>query len=494
MKTILNNRGYIIKKTDISFKEMQQIKKDLVVRPFVPKDFPQAESFQIYLESPNKLYLPRYYGIKKYGDPTLFKVSSGNDIKLTFSGKLRALQEEATKQYLSNINNNFGGGIVCLKCGEGKTVLALNIISILKKKTLVIVHKEFLANQWIERILQYLPDTQVGKIQGKVFNIEGKDICIAMLQTLSLREFESEQFNSFGLVIIDEVHHLSSQVFSRALLKVNCKYTLGLTATPTRTDGLTHVFLDFLGPIVYKSNKEKDDKTNVIIAHVPYFDDNKSYNKEELTGMGKICTSRIINNITNYTPRSNLIVKIINSLIIDKERNIILLSDRREHLKYLYETLKSLNEELEVGFYVGGMKQKLLDNTAEKSQIILSTFSMAAEALDIPKLNCLILASPKVNVEQAVGRILRKKHFINPLVIDIEDKFSIFPNQYKKRLRFYKSNKYNIEDININYNISNKDIYNLLTNIENINIGNKNNIKQNKTKQQIITNYICDDY
>ena len=263
------------------------------------------------------------------------------------------------------------------------------------------------------------------------------------------KEFDTEQFKSFGLVIIDEVHHLSSQVFSRALLKVNCKYTLGLTATPTRTDGLTHVFLDFLGPILYKSNKEKDDKNNVIIAHIPYFDDNILYNKEELTGMGKICTSRIINNITEYTPRSNLIVKIINSLIIDKERNIILLSDRREHLKYLYETLKSLNEELNIGFYVGGMKQKLLDNTANNSQIILSTYSMAAEALDIPKLNCLILASPKVNVEQAVGRILRKKHSINPLVIDIEDIFSIFPNQYKKRLRFYKSNKYNIEDINI---------------------------------------------
>ena len=122
METILSNRGYIIKKVDVSFKEMQEIKKDLIVRPFVPKDFPQAESFQIYLESPNKLYLPRYYGIKKYGNPLSYKVSSGNDIKLIFEGKLRPLQEIATKQYLSNINNNFGGGIVCLKCGEGKSI------------------------------------------------------------------------------------------------------------------------------------------------------------------------------------------------------------------------------------------------------------------------------------------------------------------------------------------------------------------------------------
>lgn len=491
METILNNRGYIIKKKDINFKEMQQIKKDLIVRPFVPKDFPQAESFQIYLESPNKLYLPRYYGIKKYGEPNKYKVSSGNDIKLTFNGKLRQLQEDATNNYLSNITNEYGGGVVCLKCGQGKTVLALNIISILKKKTLVIVHKEFLANQWIERIIQYLPDAKVGKIQGKVFNVEGKDICIAMLQTLSLREFDLEQFKSFGLVIIDEVHHLSSQVFSRALLKVNCKYTLGLTATPTRTDGLTHVFLDFLGPIVYKYSKEKDDINNVIIAHIPYYNENESYNKEELTGMGKICTSRIINNITEYSPRSNLIVKIINSLIIDNERNIILLSDRREHLKYLYETLKSLNEELKVGFYVGGMKQKLLDNTAVNSQVILSTYSMAAEALDIPKLNCLILSSPKVNIEQAVGRILRKKHTINPLVIDIEDKFSIFPNQYKKRLRFYKSNKYYIKDIDINLHITNEEIYSILTNI---NIENTNKIKNTKnTKQKIITECIIDN-
>ena len=77
---------------------------------------------------------------------------------------------------------------------------------------------------------------------------------------------------------------------------------------------------------------------------------------------------------------------------------------------------------------------------------------MAAEALDIPKLNCLILSSPKVNVEQSVGRILRKKHSENslPMVIDIEDHFSIFKNQYKKRLTYYKSNNYLVDNININ--------------------------------------------
>ena len=95
-----------------------------------------------------------------------------------------------------------------------------------------------------------------------------------------------------------------------------------------------------------------------------------------------------------------------------------------------------------VGYYVGGMKQVDL-KISESKQIILATYSMAAEALDIKSLTSLILTTPKTDVEQAVGRILRVKHS-NPLIIDIIDQHDIFKRQWLKRLLFYQKNNYKI--------------------------------------------------
>ena len=134
--------------------------------------------------------------------------------------------------------------------------------------------------------------------------------------------------------------------------------------------------------------------------------------------------------------------------------------DRRNHLELIEKYLKKMKLDFTIGYYVGGMKQSLLDES-EKCDIILSTFNMASEALDIPDLNTLILSSPKSNIEQSVGRILRKKHNIKPLVIDIKDCFIPFDKQYNKRKKFYNKNKYKIIEINIDDNeVNNKDKYN----------------------------------
>ncbi len=448
MNSKLTSRGYTIRKNKLNAKDVKQLSKDLVVSPYVPKDYPQPDSYPIYLESPYKYYIPRYYGIEKYGEPDTIELNSGNKIKLEFNGKLREIQVNAKNKYMESINENYGGGILCLKCGQGKTVLGLNIVAEIGVKTLIIVHKEFLANQWIDRIKLYLPEARIGKIQGSNFDIQNKDICVAMLQTLCLREYEKDAFNSFGLLIIDEVHHMSSEVFSRALLKINLKYTLGLTATPKRTDGLTHVFLKFLGPILYKYEKDTFNEFNLVIKHISYKSNDEKHNKIEKTISNNICISKMINNVVAYDNRNELITYILKYLSLNPNRNVILLSDRKDHLKNIYEKLNKDNIE-NVGYYVGGMKQNLLDKVASECKIILSTYAMAAEALDIPKLNCLLLSTSKVNVEQSVGRILRQKHPNNslPMVIDIED--MIFKNQYKKRLSFYKSNNYAVHDINI---------------------------------------------
>ena len=108
-------------------------------------------------------------------------MSEGLDIDLKFNGSLRKEQEPIVKLYLDAAEKK-GGGIISLKCGGGKTVLALYLLSVLKKKTVVVVHKDFLMTQWRDRILQFLPDARIGKIQQNTVDIENKDIVLAMVQ------------------------------------------------------------------------------------------------------------------------------------------------------------------------------------------------------------------------------------------------------------------------------------------------------------------------
>ena len=105
--------------------------------------------------------------------------------------------------------------------------MANNII----KKTLIIVHKTFLINQWRKRLEQYLPTAKIGLIQQSTIDIEDKDIVIGMLHSLSMKDYDIEIFEDFGFCVIDEVHHLGAQVFSKIFKKVNMDYMCGLCNT-----------------------------------------------------------------------------------------------------------------------------------------------------------------------------------------------------------------------------------------------------------------------
>jgi superfamily II DNA or RNA helicase len=124
-------------------------------------------------------------------------------------------------------------------------------------------------------------------------------------------------------------------------------------------------------------------------------------------------------------------------------RKILVLTDRKAHCEYI----KNMLNDMSVGIYYGGMKMEELKKTNE-CRIIVATYQMASEGYDNPELDTLILASPKCNVEQAVGRILRKKNKNIPVVVDINDCISIFNNWNKKRQSFYKSRKFKINYLN----------------------------------------------
>jgi superfamily II DNA or RNA helicase len=442
LNTYLGQKGYTILKSELPIAKQLYIKEKLMIKPFVMGSPVQTEkTYPAYRESDKKLYVPRYFGEKMFGLPKETKISEGTDINLSFNGSLREIQVPVVDKYLKHVENG-GGGLLELPCGFGKTIIASHLISRLNKKTLVIVHKEFLLNQWIERINEFLPGAKIGKIQGQVIDIDNKDIVICMLQSLSMKDYPSSLFDSFGFTIIDEVHHISSEVFSCALFKMVTKYMLGLSATMNRRDGTTNVFKMFLGEVVYKSERSKDEE--VTVRGIVYRNDNdEEYNNIEMDFRGKVCLAKMIGKITEYSHRSEFILKVLKDMLEENpKQQIMMLSQYKNILAYMYEAIKHRGIS-SVGYYVGGMKESALKES-ETKQVVLATFSMAAEGLDIKSLTTLVMITPMTNIEQSVGRILRQKHDFEPIVVDIIDSHENFQRQWQKRKAFYKKQNYKI--------------------------------------------------
>ena len=442
VSTYLGNKGYTIYKKNLEIEEQELIRKELTVSPYVPKNSLQKPSpFPVYRESANKIYLPRYYGYNNYGKPEENRLNNYKNIDLKFKGDLRDKQKPVVEKYLKHVKHG-GGGLLALHTGFGKTILALNIISKLNVKTLIIVHKEFLLRQWVERIEQFLPDAKVGRIQAKIIDVEDKDIVICMLQSLSMKEYPTALFKEYGLTIVDECHHISSEVFSRALYKVVTKYMLGLSATVKRKDGLTFVIKMFLGELVCKIERKGEDK--VTVRAIEYKTRDEEFNKVLLDYRGRVKYSSMIKKICEYNSRSEFILTVIGDIIkkdTKKKAQIMVLAHNKSILKYLHDAIKHRNIE-SVGYYVGGMKEKDL-KISERKKIIIATYAMAEEGLDIKTLTTLVMATPKVDVTQAVGRILRMKHD-NTEVYDIIDSHSMFQRHWGKRRAFYKKQKFKI--------------------------------------------------
>ena len=451
----LGKKGYTIPKEHLLPEDEAFLRKDLFVKPatnaaaYGPAT--EEEAYPVFRENDKKLYIPRFYGIQRYGLPPKSEIDAGDPIDLDFPKPLRDYQDKIIGVYTSHVDAPLcansplkgGGGILEVPCGRGKTVMGLKIISLLHKKTLILVHKEFLMNQWIERIAEFLPGARVGKIQGPVLDILGKDIVIGMIQSLYDKEYPANTFSSFGLTIIDEVHRIGSEQFSKTLLRIATPYMLGISATVDRKDKLTKVLYMFIGPKIYTEKREDDDV--VCVRAIQYVSGDLGFNETEYDFRGNPKYSTMITKLCAFGPRSDFIIRVLGDLFAEHPENqIMILCHNRSLLNYLYEAI-NYRQIASVGFYVGGMKQVDLQAT-ESMQIVLATYAMAAEALDIKTLSTLVMVTPKTDIVQSVGRILRVKHE-NPIIVDIVDSHDVFQNQWRHRKTFYKKCNYRILQI-----------------------------------------------
>ena len=468
---MLSTNGYSISKTSLKPEEIEKIKKELTMKPKVNFDMgnnKDAEEvvFELYRETENRIYIPRYYGLVNYGVPKVLKLSAckagrtcgtgrtggtgagaGADISVGFVGKLREAQMEPVNNFLEAARNpRKMGGIISVPCGFGKTIMSLYIACALKKKTMFISHKDFLNQQFIETVKEFAPAASIGIIKQNKVDVENKDFIIASLQSLAMRDYDSKIFEDIGFVIIDEVHHTGAQVFCRAFKKLNTPIILGLSATLNRKDGMRKVFEYYIGGSVYSvKNKEY---TDVIVNIHKYYVPDIEYSAIKKMWNGKENIAAMINNICSYKPRTEYIISILIEILKNEpDRRVLILSERRNQLKSIEDYIVEKNiANKDYGYYVGGMKQEQL-NVSSGKQIILATFQLASEGFNVPTLNTVIFASPISDIQQSIGRILRERpedRKYTPLCIDISDEFSVFHRKTGARLRFYNNNKYKI--------------------------------------------------
>jgi len=455
-KTILSKDGYLLNKNLFVPTEINNIRNELTVEPFkfgvsYGKKNKDEEnlSFKVFRETDDYLIIPKYFGLKKYGLPDKNKELKGEEININFKGDLRDVQKGIVDKVIPTLEKE-DGGLICLGCGSGKTVVALFISCYFKVKTLVIVHKGFLLNQWKERIEQFTT-AKVGIIQRDKVEVDGKDIVIGMIQSIAKDKYDPNIFRDFGLVIFDEAHHAPSKYFSNALPLIATKKTLALSATPKRSDRLEKVLHWYLGPIIYK-NELEENKT-VLVKNYKYKIVHEKFVEKKMRGTGEVNRPGTITNLITIGRRNKFIIDTVEDILLEDNRKIIVLSDRKEHLVLLKNRLDERNIAT-TGFYVGGMKQNKLDESAN-CQVIFGTFQMASEALDIKGLNTLVMATPKREIEQTIGRITRDPNTtVRPLVIDITDDLDSFVKQSYARRKFYRTNGFQI----IYYEVDNNEI------------------------------------
>src|SRR5210317_78429 len=251
---MLSRSGYIVSDPP------PDLKKDLTVRPLVNTEFGYPPPpFKVFKNGKSGICVPRYYAEEKFGKAKEDRRPEPTKVNLKFHGKLRdeTHQNEALTKAMEA-----GHGVLSLPCGFGKTTVSLAIACKLGYRTMIIVHKEFLANQWRERIKQFCPGATIGLVQQDKKEVEC-DFIIAMLQSLSLKEYSFGDFESIGTVIVDEAHHICAKVFSQSLFKMCPRHIFGLSATPVRKDGLSKVLHWFMGPIFFAVERENQKQVDV---------------------------------------------------------------------------------------------------------------------------------------------------------------------------------------------------------------------------------------
>lgn len=359
--------------------------------------------------------------------------------------QLRDDQRKIIATYLQQLKARaIYGGIIKSPTGTGKTVMGIALAYALGYRTLIIVPTEYLMDQWKRRLVgppdkpglpvwTDLKESDIGTVRQGRCDFKDKPFTIAMLHSLVKRTDYPELLRSyFGTVIIDEVHTISAETFSQVAPMFHSKYRVGLSATPRRKDGMAAVFLGHIGPIISSyGGYVATPKIRPILYSGADTSERNVPGEKAVYWRGELIYSRYLNRLAASAERNKLIARIIVELY-KREGRTLLLCDRIALITAVKFALMVVFRipEKEIGILADRSKQ------ADR-KIILGTYGKAGLGADLPDITSLVLATPRVDIVQAVGRALRKG---TPTIVDVIDSQSkTMMGWWYARRKFYRT-------------------------------------------------------
>ena len=390
------------------------------------------------------------------------KTFSGNEIRVGFKGELRPEQIPAAEALLM-----YNNGVLSATTAFGKTIIAAYLIGQRKVNTLVLVHTQALLNQWKKALSEFLEINEtlpelpkkrgrkkerslIGQLGGSKNNLSGF-VDIAIMQSLISGDEVRELVKDYGMVIVDECHHVSAVSFEQVLKEVNAKYVYGLTATPARQDGHQPIIHMQCGPIRYQVDaKAQAEKRPFDHAVIPKF-----------TSFAQPVTDEAPWKITDAyaamqvnEDRNNKITEDVLTAVADG-RTPIVLTERYDHAKLLADILREKSRNVVLLSGKGTAKEKretlqgLSQIPADEPLILVATGRYVGEGFDLPRLDTLFLAMPvswKGTLAQYAGRLHRNYEGKQEVLIYdyVDIRVPMLERMYHKRLSGYAAIGYTI--------------------------------------------------
>lgn len=414
----------------------------------------------------NNLMIPRFYPLHLGLEITNDIPPGGNELDFICpkSTPRNDKQREAIQYMVENDD-----GILCLAPGEGKTVIAILALCKIKKKTIIYTHKDFLIEQWSERLLEHtnIKEDQIRRLRTKSFEEDLKyPIVLTTLQTTArlidtVPDFQQRLYDAnFGVAIWDECHVVGAETFSKSSLFTAAKKTFGLSATPKRSDGNTDILSQHLGRIYVPESKKSSTMVPKVIAvmfdHGVIKHDSKwimqltEYDLKQRKDIGaKRCEplfsrDRYLKKLlsSDHSNYSKYMAPIIRQ-ISKSDRHMVLLAER---IKILDALSKYCVDRKEVGFFLPRSKEKR-DSELKDKRLVFSTYQSCRDGVDKAEIDCLVMATPCGNWEQAIGRSIRPKDDKQqPVVIDVIDSgFPDFLDWGRHRIEQYEKKNWPVE-------------------------------------------------
>jgi superfamily II DNA or RNA helicase len=374
------------------------------------------------------------------------KQNHGREIDVWFAGELRNEQEEAFQKLIANQM-----GILSASTAFGKTVVALRMIAERRLNTLILVHRKLLADQWAERINQFLgiPIKDIGYYSGAKKKRTGI-IDIAVMQSIVKKDKVEDWVTEYGQIIVDECHHISASSFERIIRKCPAYYRLGLSATVIRKDGQHPIVLMNLGEVRYSNTRNNVSLfLQRVFPRFTGFNIPVEINTTDTVESATLSIQDIFHNLYLNEDRNKMIIQDI--LDAHREgRECLVLSERLEHLDILRDALKEHISSLFV--LKGGLGKKQINaimeaiqnNPSHEHKVILATGKYLGEGFDLPSLDTLFLVFPfswKGMLVQYTGRLNRVSQGKKEIrVYDyVDEKVPVLSRMYGRRLKGYKA-------------------------------------------------------